>query len=118
MILSLLVACVVILTVSATLGAFVYTYRAQPGSLGSPDREPRRPNVQLALLDIESGARGYALSSRPDYLQPYGVGSQVLDDNRATLDKLDRFVAEMSGSAPGTQTVSSLIAHLKPSCPR
>jgi diguanylate cyclase (GGDEF)-like protein len=69
--------------------------------------------VQLALLDIESGARGYTLSSRPDYLQPYGVGSQVLDDSRATLNKLDRFVAEISGSAPGTQTVSSLVAHLR-----
>jgi diguanylate cyclase (GGDEF)-like protein len=41
------------------------------------------------------------------------VGSHVLDDNRATLDKLDRFVAATSGSAPGTQTVSSLVAHLR-----
>lgn len=113
MILSLLVACVVVLTVSATLGAFVYTYQAQQDLLALRTESRDVRIVQLALLDIESSARGYALSSRPDYLQPYSVGSQALDDNRATLDKLDRFVAERSGSAPGTQTVSSLIAHLR-----
>jgi CHASE3 domain sensor protein len=113
MTLALLVACVVVATVSATLGAFVYTYRAQQDLLALRTESRDVRTVQLALLDIESGARGYALSSRPDYLQPYSVGTQVLDDNRATLDKLDRFVAEMSGSAPGTQTVSSLVAHLR-----
>ncbi|EIM26568.1 diguanylate cyclase [Microvirga lotononidis] len=113
MILSLLVACVVVLTVSATLGAFVYTYRAQQDLLALRTESRDVRSVQLALLDIESGARGYTLSSRPDYLQPYSVGSQALDDNRATLGKLDRFTAELSGSALGTQTVSSLIAHLR-----
>jgi CHASE3 domain sensor protein len=111
--LSLLVACVVALTASATLGAFVYTYLAQQSLLALRTESRDVRTMQLALLDIETGARGFALSSRPDYLQPYSVGSQVLDDNRATLDKLDRFVAETSGSAPGTQTVSSLVAHFR-----
>jgi diguanylate cyclase (GGDEF)-like protein len=111
--LSLLVACVVALTVSATLGAFVYTYRAQEDLLAVRAESRHVRTVQLAMLDIETGARGFALSSRPDYLQPYSVGSQLLDDNRATLGALDRFVAQTSGSAPGTQTVSSLVSHLR-----
>lgn len=113
MVLSLLVASVVVLTVSATLAAFIYTYQAQRDLLAVRTESRDVRIVQLALLDIESSARGYALSSRPDYLQPYSVGSQALDDNRATLGKLDRFVAERSESAPGTQTVTSLIAHLR-----
>jgi diguanylate cyclase (GGDEF)-like protein len=111
--LSLLVACVVALTVSATLGAFIYTYRAQQDLLALRTESRNVRTVQLALLDAETGARGFALSSRPEYLQPYSVGSQVLDDNRATLGELDRFVAATSGGAPGTQTVSSLVAHFR-----
>jgi diguanylate cyclase (GGDEF)-like protein len=111
--LSLLVACVVALTVSATLGAFIYTYRAQQDLLALRTESRNVRTVQLALLDAETGARGFALSSRPEYLQPYSVGSQVLDDNRATLDELDRFVAATSGGVPGTQTVSSLVAHFR-----
>ena len=38
---------------------------------------------------------------------------QILEENGATLDKLDRFVAEAAGSAPGTQTFSALAAHFR-----
>ena len=111
--LSIVVACVIALTVAATIGAFIYTSQAQQKllALRLENREVR--TVQLALLDIESGARGFVLSSRPEYLQPYSVGLQILEENGATLDKLDRFVAEAAGSAPGTQTFSALAAHFR-----
>jgi diguanylate cyclase (GGDEF)-like protein len=113
MALSILVACVITLTVAATIGAFVYTNYAQQRLLGLrlENREVR--TVQLALLDIETGARGFALSSRPEYLQPYSVGLQTLEDSKATLDKLDRYVAETTGTAPGTQTFSALVTHFR-----
>src|SRR5215212_7329319 len=64
--LSLLVACVVALTVSATLGAFIYTYRAQQDLLALRTESRNVRTVQLALLDAETGARGFALSARPE----------------------------------------------------
>jgi CHASE3 domain sensor protein len=113
MTMSLLVACVVALTVSTTLGAFVYIYQGPQDLLAFRMESRDVRTVQLALLDVRTGARGFALSSRPEYLQPYSVGSQMLDDNRATLDKFDRFVAGPSGGAPGTQTVSSFVAYFR-----
>ncbi|MBM6580855.1 CHASE3 domain-containing protein [Microvirga sp. BT689] len=58
-------------------------------------------------------ARGFALSLQPEYLQPYSVGLQVLEDHKETPKKLDRFVAETTGGPPGTRTVSTLAAHFK-----
>jgi diguanylate cyclase (GGDEF) domain len=111
--LSILVAVVIALTVTATIGAFIYNNETQRrlSSLRLENRDVRI--VQLALLDIETGARGFVLTARPEYLQPYSVGLQVLDSNQPTLDLLDRFVADETGAAPGTHAFSALVAHFR-----
>lgn len=111
--LSISVAVVIVLTVVTTIAAFLYNNQTQQrlSSLRIESRDVRI--VQLALLDVETGARGFVLTARPEYLQPYSVGLQVLDNNQPTLDLLDRFVADEAGAAPGTHAFSALVAHFR-----
>ena len=111
--LTISVAVVIILTVAATITAFIYNNQTQQrlSALRLENRDVRI--IQLALLDIETGARGFVLTTRPEYLQPYSVGLQVLDSNKPTLDLLDQFAAAEAGGIPGTHTFSALVAHFR-----
>jgi diguanylate cyclase (GGDEF)-like protein len=104
---------ITLLTIAATIAGFLYNNSTQRALLAirAENREVRI--VQLALLDIESGARGFVLSGRMEYLQPYMAGLEVLEVYKPTLAVLDRFVEESTQSAPGTRTFSALLAHLR-----
>jgi diguanylate cyclase (GGDEF)-like protein len=103
----------IIITITATMAGFIYHTGMQRhlSALRVESRDARI--VQLALLDVETGARGFVISSRIEYLQPYSAGLQILDDNKSTLSVLDRFIAQSSDTPAGTQPTSALVSHLR-----
>ena len=64
--------------------------------------------IQLVLSDMETGARGFVLSGRMEYLQPYMAGLETVDANKVMLSTLDRYVrTRVTGSEPGTQSFTA-----------
>lgn len=51
--------------------------------------------LTLAFLDLETGARGYALSGHPDYLEPYDAGQLKVERHTAALYRY--YPADSSG---------------------
>ncbi|WP_210485172.1 diguanylate cyclase [Microvirga antarctica] len=104
---------IILVTLGATIVGFTFSTETQRAlsAIRAQNRDVRV--LQLALLDLETGARGFVLSSRMDYLQPYNDGLKTLDGAKATLATLDRFVASSPGAVPGTRTFSALVAHLR-----
>jgi diguanylate cyclase (GGDEF)-like protein len=103
----------IVLTITATIAGFIYTTSVQRhlSALRLESRDARV--IQLALLELETGARGFVISSQVKYLQPYSVGLQTLDDNKATLSALDRFIAQSAAGPASPQPVSTLVGHLR-----
>jgi diguanylate cyclase (GGDEF)-like protein len=110
--LPVLVVGIIVITIGVTIAGFVYNTSTQKNlsSLRIESRDVRI--IQLALLDVETGARGFAISSRVEYLQPYSVGLQALEDHKATISVLDRFVAQSIDGPLGIQPVTALVGHL------
>jgi diguanylate cyclase (GGDEF)-like protein len=69
---------------------------------------------QQALADVETGVRGFALSQRVEYLEPYANGIKVLNEMApAMLPPLDRFDAARPGRQPGTMRPSDMLRILR-----
>ncbi len=59
-------------------------------------------DLQQALTDAETGVRGFVLTGRYEYLEPYIWGSQAIDERFAPLlPEIDRFVAGPKGAQGG-----------------
>jgi len=63
-------------------------------------------NLQQNLLVAETGQRGYLLTSRREYLQPYGAALQEID---AALKALDRYDGDRPGPAQSVRQLHTLI---------
>jgi diguanylate cyclase (GGDEF)-like protein len=69
--------------------------------------------LQQALIDAETGVRGYVMAGGVDYLQPYMAGLQALDEYRALLPKLDAFAKGLPQFEHEPTPVSTRVAALK-----
>jgi diguanylate cyclase (GGDEF)-like protein len=69
---------------------------------------------QSSLINAETGVRGYVLSGRPDFLEPYQIGIRALDNLPSTLwPMIDAFVAAQP-TAPGrTTSIGDTLAALR-----
>jgi signal transduction histidine kinase len=63
-------------------------------------------NLQQNLLVAETGQRGYLLTSRREYLQPYATALQEID---AALKTLDRYYGDKPAAVQSIQQLHSLI---------
>jgi diguanylate cyclase (GGDEF)-like protein len=71
-------------------------------------------SLQSALVNAESGIRGYVLSGHPDYLEPYHTGIHTLDSvTLSLLPKLEAFVARQPGGHEGIKPVSDTLETLR-----
>jgi diguanylate cyclase (GGDEF)-like protein len=69
---------------------------------------------QQALADAETGVRGFALTRRVEYLEPYSAGTRVLAEmGSAMLPRLDGFDAAGPPRERGTTPPSQVLAHLQ-----
>lgn len=111
--LPVIVVGIIALTVGTTIAGFIVQTDTQRrlSALRIENRGVRI--VQTALLEVETGARGFVLSSRMDYLQPYIAGLQALENSRPVIATLDQFVSETSGTPEGTRTFTALLAHFR-----
>src|ERR1700690_1992224 len=70
--------------------------------------------LQTALVDSETGVRGYVLTQRPDYLAPFQTGMGMLSGiNRQTLEGLDTFSLHQPDLAGTPTTASATLAELR-----
>ena len=75
----------------------------------NPDRE-----LVSALKDAETGQRGYLLTGRDEYLEPYNQTLAVIPDLRKRLDELTRTTPEQHGIVAGIEPlVSEKLTELK-----
>ena len=58
---------------------------ARDGALAESDAQIALENLQQALVDAESGQRGYLLTLDPAYLEPYTRGVQQMPDDLAAV---------------------------------
>ena len=67
--------------------------------------------LQQALVDAETGVRGFVLASRIEYLEPYFHGLQMVDEGGPQLlPRLDEFTAR---SGQGPHAVSQRVTELR-----
>ncbi|WP_436789522.1 sensor histidine kinase [Yinghuangia sp. YIM S10712] len=82
------VGSLIVLLVLGSLGAWAL-YRASEATDRLTDRESpaliEALRLEKALLNQETGVRGYALAGRPDYLEPYRRGVAEEQDSVAVL---------------------------------
>jgi CHASE3 domain sensor protein len=102
------VSVVAFMGVAAIIGFFVDAKeRGQLREYRYATRDIR--SFQQALTDVETGVRGFTLSQRADYLEPYSNGMKVLDDLAPVmLPRLDRFDATRPGHQVGTMRPSDV----------
>lgn len=111
--LPLTIILIVLVTAVATFATFVSTTREQAELALARVKGREQRIVQQALLDLETGARGFSLTGRLDYLRPYIGAQQVLDDSKAILARLDQDAAR--NADPGAKPISVLIGELRAS---
>ena len=71
-------------------------------------------SFQQALTDVETGVRGFTLSQRVEYLEPYSNGMKVLDElGPVMLPHLDHFDAARPGHQVGTMRPSDVLRILR-----
>lgn len=71
-------------------------------------------SLQQALIDGETGVRGFLLTSKFEYLEPYISGTQAIDGRLAyLLPLLDKFAATADGTAPEAAPVSRRVNDLR-----
>ena len=109
--LSLAIILTVLVTTVATFVAFVGTAREQAELALARVKGREQRVIQQALLDLETGARGFSLTNRLDYLHPYIGALQVLDDSKRIIARLDQDVARSMD--PPTKPISALIEELR-----
>lgn len=109
--LPLTIVLTVLVTTVATFITFVGTTHEQAELALARVRGREQRIVQQALLDLETGARGFSLTDRLDYLHPYVGALQVLDDSKGIIARLDQDVARSMD--PPTRPVSALIEELR-----
>jgi signal transduction histidine kinase len=91
------VSVAVTLAVLAVLGSLGAWAMSRTSDLTDQLVERRSPaltyavRLETALVNQETGVRGYGLSGRRDFLQPYRQG---VTDERTALDRLDRLTAD------------------------
>ncbi len=69
---------------------------------------------QQALADVETGVRGFALTQRAEYLEPYANGVKVLNEMAPVMiPRLDRFDAARPGRQLGTMRPSDILRILR-----
>src|ERR1700733_11903743 len=107
------VGVVAFMGVAAIIGFFVDAKeRGQLREYRYATRDIR--SFQQALTDVETGVRGFTLSQRADYLEPYSNGMKVLDDLAPVmLPRLDRFDATRPGHQVGTMRPSDVLRILR-----
>ncbi|MBZ9936627.1 diguanylate cyclase [Mesorhizobium sp. BR1-1-16] len=110
--LSLTIILIVLVTIVATFVTFVGTTRGQAELTLARSKGREQRIVQQALLDLETGARGFSLTGRVDYLRPYIGAQQVLDDNKSIIDRLDQ---EAKVANPQVKPISGMIGELRAS---
>lgn len=102
-----LIAVFIILLSSAFLYNTQGQFQEQSAQYERGQRLERDLLVLMSTLkDIETGARGYALTGDEDYLEPYVVGK---DDVVQQLDDLDKLVAGDPVQRPNIEHISQLI---------
>jgi diguanylate cyclase (GGDEF)-like protein len=71
-------------------------------------------SFQSSLVNAETGVRGYVLSGKPDYLEPYQVGMRALEGLPPTLwPMLDAFAATQPAAHGAANSVSDTLALLR-----
>jgi diguanylate cyclase (GGDEF)-like protein len=69
---------------------------------------------QQALTDAETGVRGFTLSRRVEYLEPYVGGLKVLDDlTPAVVPELDAYDRQRSPLDPASERPSAVLQRLR-----
>ena len=111
--LPLIVILIVLVTTVATFVTFVSTTHQQAELTLARVKGREQRVVQQALLDLETGARGFSLTDRLDYLRPYVGALQVLDDSKAMIVRLDQDAAQ--NADPPAKPISVLIEELRTS---
>ena len=73
-------------------------------------------SFQAALVNAETGVRGYVLSGRPDYLDPYRAGTRIIDSlARGLLPKVAASGDTQQLAHEPPRTISSTLAALQAS---
>ena len=84
---------IIALIVIVSSGAFLYSTQEQIQAQSAQYERGQRLERNLLVLmsrlkDVETGARGYALTDDEDYLEPYVKGKTVVVQELANLDRL------------------------------
>ena len=65
--------------------------------------------VLVALIDAETGVRGYVITGKPEYLEPFHSGSQILDTIATDrLEEVDSFAKAEARSAIPSESIREL----------
>lgn len=107
------VAATIVVTIVATIAGFIYNTVAQDKIARLRLESQNARTVQLALLSIESGARGFVISTDLDDLESYGSGIRTLDENKSVLATLDRLTPGSADGPAPSELPSALVARLK-----
>ncbi len=70
--------------------------------------------MRVALIDAETGVRGYVLTGKVEYLEPYQWGTtSFLASDPALIAEIDRFAAEQPNAAGDTAPFSHQVSALR-----
>ena len=110
---SIVVGIVALMGIAAIVGFFVDAEeRGRLREYRFATRDVR--SFQQALSDVETGMRGFALTQRAEYLEPYANGMKVINELGALmLPRLDHFDAARPGRQSGTMRPSDALRILR-----
>src|SRR4051812_39766637 len=100
---SLFVAGIALLTVMAAVTVTIDYHSVEDSADLSDlrDQSEAATNLLVALIDIETGVRGYLIAGDPTYLEPYYRGRNMVDQIRAEWgSKIDAWTAPGSVEEP------------------